>query len=142
MDLKRILFLCTGNSCRSQMAEGFARVIVPEGGTVYSAGISPAGVHPLAIKVMAEIEIDISGQSSKGISAIPMNQIDAVITLCDHANRVCPSFPGSVERFHFPIDDPIRVRGSDDEVLQAFRTARDKIQSRLSGFFQNTERSE
>jgi arsenate reductase (thioredoxin) len=132
-----ILFLCTGNSCRSQMAEGFARPMAPPGTQIYSAGVSPVGVNPFAIKVMREAGVDIRSQTSKGISAIPVDKIDTVITLCDHAARYCPSFPKPVVNHHWPIDDPIRARGTEEEVLRAFRTARDEIRNHIQSFFKH-----
>jgi arsenate reductase (thioredoxin) len=133
---KVILFLCTGNSCRSQMAEGFARIMAPAATQIYSAGVSPVGVNPFAVKVMEEIGVDIQSQTSKGISAVPVDKINTIITLCGHAARYCPSFPKSVESHHWPIDDPVRARGTDEEVLRAFRTARDEIQNRIKTFFE------
>ena len=133
---KAILFVCTANSCRSQMAEGFARVMAPAGIQIYSAGVSPVGVNSIAIQVMREAGVDIRSQTSKGISAIPIDKIDTVITLCDYAARYCPSFPKAVESHHWPIDDPVGVRGTDEKVLYAFRTARDEIGNRIKAFFE------
>ena len=118
------------------MAEGFARVMAPAATQIYSAGVSPVGVNPFSVKVMREIGVDIRSQASKGISAIPVDKINTVITLCDHAARYCPSFPKPVESHYWPIDDPIKVRGTDEEVLHAFRTARDEIRNRIKIFFE------
>lgn len=123
------LFLCVANSARSQMAEGLARRLAPPGTTVYSAGSEPSSVNPLAVRAMAEIGIDISGQRSKSVDEIPVDRVDVVVTLC--AEEVCPVFPGSVRRLHWPIDDPARAGGSDAERLEAFRRARDEIGRRL-----------
>lgn len=122
-----VLFVCTGNACRSQMAEGFARACAPEGVKIYSAGTLAAGVHPLAVEAMAEIGIDISEQTSNRIDEIPANQIDIVVTLCDDAAQRCPVFPGEVRRTHWPIKDPIYAVGTHEEQLAVFRTARDDI---------------
>ena len=101
---KGILFVCTRNSCRSQMAEGFAKKMLPKNMVIFSAGLEPKGVHPMAIKVMQEIGVDISHQKSKNISEIPIDKIDLVITLCGDAAERCPIFPGKVERIHWEIE--------------------------------------
>jgi arsenate reductase len=126
-----VLFLCTGNSARSQMAEGLARALGGDGIEVWSAGIEPKGVHPLAVRAMAERGIDISGQSSKDLSAVPRDP-DVVITLCDNAADRCPAFPGSVKRMHWSLADPAAVTGTDEEKLRAFRQTRSEIESRLA----------
>jgi arsenate reductase len=129
-----VLFLCTGNSARSQMAEGFARGLFPEGVEVHSAGITPVGVNPCTIAVMAESGVDIRSQYSKGFSDIPMNRIDTVITLCGHAQAYCPTFPRPVEQLHWPIDDPVGFRGKPEQAMKAFRKARDEIRTRVTEF--------
>jgi len=126
---KGILFLCTGNSCRSQMAEGFAKKMLPKNMEVFSAGLEPKGVHPMAIKVMQEVGIDISKQKSKNISEIPIDKIDSVVTLCGDAAERCPIFPGKVKRIHWELEDPAKEQGSEEEITQAFRKVRDKIKS-------------
>lgn len=126
---KGILFLCTGNSCRSQMAEGFTRKMFPKNMEIFSAGLEPKGVHPMAVKVMQEVGIDISRQRSKNISEVPIDKIDLVVTLCGDAAERCPVFPGKVKRIHWEIEDPAKTRGSDKEIAIAFRKARDKIKS-------------
>ena len=131
--MDRILFLCTGNSARSQMAEGLARALGGERVQVWSAGIEPKGVHPLAVRAMAERGIDISGQRSKDLSAVPADP-DVVITLCDNAADRCPAFPGRVARIHWSLPDPAAVQGTADERLAAFRAARAEIESRLGPF--------
>ena len=131
--MDRILFLCTGNSARSQMAEGLARALGGGGIQVWSAGIAPKGVHPLAVRAMAERGIDISGQSSKDLSAVPRDA-DVVITLCDNAADRCPAFPGRVARVHWSLADPAAVEGAEEERLTAFRRTRDDIESRLAAF--------
>jgi len=127
--MRGILFLCTGNSCRSQMAEGFARKMLPKNVKIFSAGLEPKGVHPIAIKVMQEVGIDISKQESKNISEIPLDKINIVITLCGDAAERCPIFPGKVERIHWEIEDPANAQGSDKEIAIVFRKVRDKIKS-------------
>ena len=126
---KGILFLCTGNSCRSQMAEGFAKKMLPKNMEIFSAGLEPKGVHPMAIKVMQEVGIDISKQKSKNISEIPIDKIDSVVTLCGDAAERCPIFPGKVKRIHWELEDPAKAQGSEEENTQAFRKVRDKIKS-------------
>ena len=131
----KILFLCTGNSCRSQMAEGIARdwlsrsPFVPI--EVLSAGIERHGVNPLAIQVMAESGRDISGQESTLLSAEMLDELDLVITLCGHADEFCPQLPEGVEKMHWPLVDPAKATGTEVEILQAFRASRDDIQNRV-----------
>jgi len=129
--MKEILFLCTRNSCRSQMAEGFAKKMLPKNMEIFSAGLEPKSVHPMAIKVMQEVGIDISKQESKNISEIPLNKINIVITLCGDAAERCPIFPGKVKRIHWEIEDPAKAQGSDKEIAIVFRKVRDKIKSRI-----------
>jgi arsenate reductase (thioredoxin) len=123
-----VLILCTGNSCRSQMAEGFLRAAAGELVNVQSAGSNPTGqVHPLAIKVMAEAGIDISGHRSKHLKEFLGQPVHTVITVCGNADAACPVFPGQVNRRHWPFDDPFQAAGSSEEILQAFRRVRDEI---------------
>ena len=126
-----ILFLCTGNSCRSQMAEGFARHLAPNGFNIYSAGTLPKEIHPLAVRVMKEADIDISSQRSKGIEAIPVETVDLLITLCGEAEEACPALAAQVERQHWPLRDPAVAQDSEDEVVKIFREVRDEIQRRV-----------
>ncbi|HUP64821.1 MAG TPA: arsenate reductase ArsC [Thermoanaerobaculia bacterium] len=128
---KKILFLCTHNSARSQMAEGLLREMAGDRYEVASAGTERTRVHPLAIEAMREIGIDISGHSSKTLDEFAGETFDAVITVCDRANDSCPIFPGKTERIHWSFDDPSAATGSDAERLQAFRTIRDAIRERL-----------
>jgi arsenate reductase len=124
----KILFLCTGNSCRSQMAEGWARHLHGEVLEAYSAGIEKHGMNPLAVKVMAEAGVDISGQRSKVIAELPVQQFDWVITLCDHANETCPYFPG--RKIHKGFADPPKLAenaDSEEDALQHYRRVRDEI---------------
>jgi len=124
---KGILFLCTGNSCRSQIAEGFAKKILSKDLKIFSAGIEPKRIHPIAIKVMQEVGIDISKQRSKNISEVPIDKIDLVVTLCGDAAERCPIFPGKVKRIHWEIEDPAKVQGSEEEIAKVFRKIRDNI---------------
>ena len=123
----KILFLCTGNSCRSQMAEGFARHYGEDQLEAYSAGISPVGVNPRAVSVMKEVGIDISGQTSKSINRDILDQVDFVITLCGDARESCPLVPGKVEKRHWPLEDPARAEGTEAEIMDKFRSIRDQI---------------
>jgi len=124
---KGILFLCTGNSCRSQMAEGFARNMLLKDVKVFSAGINPEGIHPIAIKVMDEIGIDISEQKSKNLWEIPIDKISIVITLCEDASERCPVFPGGAKRIHWILKDPAKAKGSEEEIIEEFRDTREKV---------------
>jgi arsenate reductase (thioredoxin) len=123
----RVLFLCTHNSARSQMAEGFLRSIAGDRLVIASAGLEPAGVHPLAIRVMQEIGIDISGQTSKPVKPFLGEVWHYVITVCDHANEYCPIFPFPSRRLHWGFPDPSQASGTEEERLQVFRRVRDEI---------------
>jgi arsenate reductase len=140
--MKRILVLCTGNSARSQMAEGFLRSF-DSGLEVYSAGTRPAErVHPAAVQAMAEEGIDIGAGRPKSVEQYLGQRFDFVITVCDHANQICPVFTGEVRRrVHIGFDDPAAVQGSEDEVLAAFRRVRDEIQERLRRFYESEIRA-
>lgn len=126
-DKKQILILCTGNSCRSQMAEGLARQLFSDRIDVFSAGTKPSFVHPMAIEVMQEVGIDISAHRSKHVDEFKHANIDLVITVCDHANESCPVFLGSKRRAHWPFEDPAHAKGSESEVKDMFRAVRDDI---------------
>ncbi|MEE8201704.1 MAG: arsenate reductase ArsC [Candidatus Acidoferrales bacterium] len=132
----RLLFVCTGNSSRSQMAEGWARRLAPEGVEIYSAGTKPVGVNPLAVEVMQERGVDISRQRSKSLAEVP-GEADYVITLCAEADAECPSLPARRERLAWHLPDPGHVPGGEEEKRQAFREARDAIEKRLTQFFQD-----
>ncbi len=140
---KRILILCTGNSSRSQMAEGFLKSFDPSL-EVYSAGIKPANsVHPIAIQVMKEIGIDISSQTTKLVDQFLVESFDYVITVCDHAKETCPFFTGKVaHRLHIGFDDPANASGSEDEILSVFRRVRDEIKKDFLTFYQQSIQSE
>jgi arsenate reductase len=126
--MKRILILCTGNSCRSHMAEGILRSAAGDLVDVQSAGSNPAGyVHPKAIAALAEIGIDISGHSSKHMNDFLDRKVDTVITVCGNADQACPMFPGQVHRHHWGFDDPAHAAGTDEEILAEFRRVRDQI---------------
>ena len=123
-----ILILCTGNSCRSHLAEGILRNALGESFRVESAGSKPAGfVHPHAIKVMREIGIDISAHHSKHLDRFLDDRVETVITVCGNADQVCPMFPGQVNRHHWGFDDPAHATGSEEEQLAVFRRVRDEI---------------
>ena len=131
----KVLFLCTGNSCRSHMAEGLLRAAAGDILEVHSAGSKPAGyVHPLAIKVLAEIGIDISAHRSKSMNDFLQDDIETVITVCGKADQVCPTYPGQVNRFHWPFDDPAHASGSESEQLKMFRRVRDEIRARIKAY--------
>ena len=121
---QRVLFLCTHNSARSQMAEGFLRALAGDRYEVASAGTEQTRVNPLAIRAMAEADVDISGQTSKTLDPFLAERWDHVITVCDDANERCPIFPGAANRLHWSFPDPSRATGSDDERLAVFRTVR------------------
>jgi arsenate reductase len=124
----RVLILCTGNSCRSHMAEGVLREAGGDLLEVHSAGSKPAGyVHPKAIEVLREIGIDISGHGSKHMDEFLVRDIETVITVCGNADQACPVFPGQLNRHHWPFDDPAHATGSEEEVLAEFRRVRDEI---------------
>ncbi len=123
-----VLILCTGNSCRSHMAEGILRAAAGDVVEVHSAGSKPAGcVHPKAIAAMAEIGIDISGHTSKHMNDFLDRNIGTVITVCGNADQACPVFPGQVNRYHWGFDDPAHAAGTEDEVMGEFRRVRDEI---------------
>jgi len=128
-DKVKILFLCTGNSCRSQIAEGWARHLKDDVIDAYSAGISPAGLSARAVEVMAEASIDISQQYSKHIDELPGVDFDYVITLCDNARELCPVFGGKTKMIHRGFEDPSFIFGSEHEIMTAFRKTRDRIRA-------------
>ena len=123
----RILFVCTGNACRSQMAEGWARHLDPEGLEVASAGVAPYHLDPRTVHVMAELGIDVGRHWAKGLDDLRDRTFDWVITLCPAADRLCPAFPGSTRVFYKGFLDPFRARGSQEDVLRVFRKVRDQI---------------
>jgi arsenate reductase len=125
-----VLILCTGNSCRSHLAEGVLRHAAGDLLDVVSAGSRPAGyVHPLAIEVMREIGIDLSSHTSKHLQAFTSREIETVITVCGNADQACPVFPGQVNRHHWPFEDPAHATGTDEEKKAVFRRVRDEIRA-------------
>ena len=132
---KKVLFLCTENSCRSQMAEGILRHLMGDKFEVESAGTRPSAVNPIAIKVMAEIGIDISGHRSKPIDEFQRMYFDFVITTCDAARETCPVFPGIARHLHWSFNDPANAEGSEEEILSAFRKVRDEIKLHIQEEF-------
>jgi len=129
--MKKIYFICTGNSCRSQMAEGFAKNILSSDWEVRSAGIEAHGVNPLAIKAMSEVGIDISKNESKLIDNEYLNQCDIVVTLCGDAKDRCPMTPASVKKVHWPLIDPAQATGTDTEIMNVFRQVRNQIKENV-----------
>lgn len=125
--MKNILVLCTGNSCRSQIAHGYLQHFAGDAVRVYSAGIETHGVNPKAIQVMADDHIDISQNTSNNVNEYIDIPFDAVITVCDNANEACPYFPGDVKRFHNNFPDPAKATGTPEEILAEFRRVRDMI---------------
>ena len=129
-----IYFLCTGNSCRSQMAEGFGKKYLGDRFEVYSAGIEAHGLNPYAVQVMREVGIDISNQTSDVIDLELLNRADYIITLCGDANDRCPMTPPHVIRWHWGLDDPAKATGTEEERLVVFRRVRDEIGERIKRF--------
>ena len=132
--MKKVLVLCTGNSCRSQLAEGYLRHFAGEKAEIYSAGVETHGVNPKAIVVMAEDNIDISQHTSNHIDEYNAIQFDKVITVCDHAQERCPFFPTTAERFHQNFPDPAKATGTEEEILDEFRSVREMIKSYAENF--------
>jgi arsenate reductase len=132
---KTILFLSPGNSCRSQMAEGFARYFGAASHEVFSAGTHPEAINPLAVRVMRETGIDIANQRSKGLAEVPLESVDQIVTFGGEAEEECPDLGSRVQHSHWAIADPTLTQGSEEEVLAAFRRARDEIRSRLRELF-------
>jgi arsenate reductase (thioredoxin) len=126
-----LLFLCTGNSCRSQIAEGWAKQLAPAGWTVDSAGIESHGKNPRAIAVMQEAGVDISGQESTRVTDDMLEQADLVITVCGHADEHCPVLPAGTRKIHWPLEDPAKAQGTEKEIMEVFRTSRDDIHRRV-----------
>lgn len=134
---KRVLILCTGNSCRSQMAEGLWRRLAAGTWESYSAGSKPAGyVHPLAMEAMREIGIDLSAARSKHVDEFAGQAFDLVVTVCDNARETCPIFPGAKQTLHWPFDDPAQAEGSAEQKVAVFRDVRDQIRRRIASFLE------
>jgi arsenate reductase len=135
--MKKIIFLCTGNSCRSQMAEGFMYNMAGDKFQVFSAGVKPTQVNPYAIKVMAEAGIDISKHRSKSVTEFLNWQFDYVITVCNHARQVCPVFPGNHQNIHWDIEDPANFKGNEHDKIKFFRKIRNEIKEKCLNFLKN-----
>jgi arsenate reductase len=131
---KKVLFLCTGNSCRSQIGEGLLRHLAGDKYEVFSAGVEPSRLHPMSVLVMNEIGVDISQQSSDDVNDYINSGIDIVISVCDHAAQTCPTFPGEVERIHWSIKDPFHGWDVDDTKLPDYRKTRDDLKQRIQNF--------
>jgi arsenate reductase len=130
-----VLILCTGNSCRSHLAEGLLRSVAGDILEVASAGSKPAGyVHPLGIAAMAEIGIDISSHTSKHMNDFLSQNVETVITVCGNADQACPLFPGQLNRHHWPFDDPAHATGTEEEILNVFRRVRDEIKAAFTAY--------
>lgn len=138
-DKKILYFLCTGNSCRSQMAEGFGKKYLNDRFDVYSAGIEAHGLNPIAVKAMAEVGIDITNQTSDIIDPVLLNKADYVITLCGDANDKCPITPPYVQRAHWGFDDPARAQGTEEEIWVVFQHVRNEIEARIQKFAQDEQ---
>lgn len=132
--MKKILVLCTGNSCRSQIAEGYLRYFAGNKAEVYSAGIETHGVNPMAISIMKEDGIDISNHSSNNIEEYAAIDFDFVITVCDNAKENCPFFPTKAQKFHHNFPDPAKVTGNDKEILEEFRKVKESIKEYCATF--------
>ncbi len=137
-----VLFLCTGNSCRSQMAQGWGRVL---GGSEFefrSAGIEVHGKNPRAIAVMAEAGVDLSGQESTRLTDEMLRRADLVVTVCGHADELCPALPPGTRKEHWPLEDPARAAGSEEEIMRVFRAAREEIRGRVEGLLHRLRAAE
>jgi arsenate reductase (thioredoxin) len=132
--MKNILVLCTGNSCRSQMAEGYLRHFANHKAAIYSAGVEIHGLNPFAIRIMAEDGIDISKHTSNHIKEYANINFDYVITVCDNANENCPIFPGKAKKLYYHFKDPSKESGTAEELVKAFRTTRDEIKAFCKDF--------
>lgn len=132
--MKKVLFVCTGNACRSQMAEGILRDLAEDRFEVFSSGTHPTRVHPAGIKVMAEWDVDISHHTSDLVDDYLDAGMDIVITVCDNANQLCPTFPGDVERIHWSIVDPFVNWSDEDYLLEPYRQTRDTLRIRIEEF--------
>jgi len=135
--MKKVLVLCTGNSCRSQIAEGYLRHFAGDKAEVYSAGVETHGVNPRAIQTMKEDGIDISGHTSNNINEYRDIDFDFVITVCDNAKERCPFFPSQAQKFHYNFPDPAKATGTEEDVKQYFRVVRDMIREYSQAFVYN-----
>ena len=137
VSLKKILVLCTGNSCRSQMAEGYLKYYAKENAQVYSAGVETHGVNPRAIQIMKEDGVDISNHTSNHIDEYSTVDFDFVITVCDNAKERCPFFPSKAQKFHYNFPDPAKAKGSEEDIMNEFRSVREMIKVYCKDFVQN-----
>lgn len=137
MVMTRILFLCTGNSCRSQMAEGWAKHLGAGVVEAESAGIEAHGKNPRAIAVMAEVGVDISGQESTRVTDGMIRNADIVVTVCGHADEHCPVLPPEIKKIHWPLSDPAKATGTEDQIMAQFRATRDDVHRRVADLIQN-----
>jgi arsenate reductase len=142
MNKQRVLILCTGNSARSQMAEGLLRHDAGDRFEAFSAGVEPSHVRPLAIEAMRELGIDISGQRSKSVDEFSDEEFDYVITVCDNANELCPVFPGKTKRIHWSFADPAAAPGDQAAQFAVFRRVRDQIRLRLRQWISELKKAE
>jgi arsenate reductase len=131
---KRVLFLCTGNSCRSQMAEGWLKHLGGDRFEVFSAGIEAHGKNPRAISVMREAGVDISDQKSEILDPTLLGSLDLLVTVCGHADEFCPVVPASCKKEHWPFDDPAKSTGTEEEIMDSFRRVRDQIRCKIEQF--------
>lgn len=136
--MKKVLVLCTGNSCRSQIAEGYLRKFAGNKAIVYSAGVESHGINPKAISIMAEDRIDISGHTSNNIDEYKDIDFDYVITVCDNAKERCPYFPTNAKKFHQNFPDPGKATGSEQQITEQFRTVREMIKTYSENFVNET----
>ncbi|MFT7616501.1 MAG: arsenate reductase [Planctomycetota bacterium] len=127
----KVLFLCTGNSCRSQMAEGFGRALMAKGHRVFSAGTDPQGINPRTIVSMAECGIDIAEQESNNVNEIPISELDLVVSMCGHAQENYPDELADVEHIHWPLPDPADASGDEEEIMRSFAEIRNDIRNRV-----------
>ncbi len=134
MNKKKVIFICTGNACRSQMAEGLLRHMAGDKFEVYSAGSHPSRLHPASVAVMAEWGIDIARHTAEPIDNYLETRIDIAITVCDNAQQSCPTFPGNMEQIHWGLDDPYHGWGADPEDLPPYRETRDELKERIKEF--------
>ena len=132
-----LLFLCTGNSCRSQMAEGWAKYLGGDEFMVESAGIEAHGKNPRAIAVMREAGVDISDQESTRVTEEMLQRADVVVTVCGHADEHCPVLPVGIRKIHWPLTDPAKASGTEDEIMAQFRTTRDEVRTRVEGLLKD-----
>ena len=137
-----ILYLCTGNSCRSQIAEGWTRQLADERFETQSAGIEAHGKNPRAISIMQEAGIDISAQESTRVDATMLETADLVVTVCGHADEHCPVLPPGTRREHWPLNDPAKATGSEDEIMQVFRASRDDIKQRVTDLLRRVQQDD